>query len=77
MVKNYYKWVPEKTVGIITSPDGQVIYDEKGENVFTPSLNEVGVWNLRKSEQVKFNILILGKSFKNFIKKTSEYYSFM
>lgn len=52
MVKNYYKWVQEKTVGIITSPDGQILYDEKGENVLTPSLNVVGVWNLRKSEQV-------------------------
>ena len=52
MVKSYQKWTIESTIGIITSPEGDIIYDEKGKLVYTSSLQSVGIWDLKKSEEV-------------------------
>lgn len=52
-MKSYYRYVPAQTIGVINSPDSNVVYDFTGKLAFTGSVQTVGVWNLRQASQVR------------------------
>lgn len=52
MIKSYYRYSPDKTVGVITSPECNVVFDYTGKLAFTGALQNVGVWNIRQANQV-------------------------
>ncbi len=52
-MKSYYRYVPGQTIGVINSPDSNVVYDFTGKLAFTGGVQTVGVWNLRQASQVR------------------------
>lgn len=52
MMKSYLRYAPSKTIGVIASPQCNVIYDDSGNLAITGSVQDVNVWNLRQSNQV-------------------------
>jgi hypothetical protein len=57
MSKTYYKYENKQTFGVIASPYSTILYDELGQKVYTPSLDFVGIWNLRKNKLVKIKFI--------------------
>eukprot|EP01080_Neovahlkampfia_damariscottae_P003947 gene3947-7157_t len=53
MVKSYYKWELDKTIGVVASPQASIHYDKEGKNVITGSLSDLNIWNLKKSNLEK------------------------
>ncbi|EPZ34550.1 U3 snoRNA associted protein Dip2 [Rozella allomycis CSF55] len=52
MVHSYLKYEPFSTFGVISS-EGNILYEQDGENVIVPTLESVSVWNLRLQERIK------------------------
>jgi hypothetical protein len=51
MVKTYLRYAPSGVVGVISS--SAALYDKTGDLAICASLENVSVWNLRKSEIVR------------------------
>jgi WD40 repeat protein len=49
MVKSYYKWELDKTIGVVASPQAPIHYDAEGKRVITASLSDLNIWNLKKN----------------------------
>jgi hypothetical protein len=56
-MKSYYRYEPERALGVITASDCNAIFDSTGKLAFTGSLQNVGVWNLRQASQVSLFIV--------------------
>jgi hypothetical protein len=52
IMKSYLRYQPEKTFGVITSPNSNTIYDFSGHLALTGSVRDVTVWNLRHGSNV-------------------------
>lgn len=52
MVKSYFRYQQERSIGIIASPNAGVLYDSTGEYFITPALEHVGLWSIRQSKMV-------------------------
>lgn len=48
MVKSYLRYVASSCLGVIASPVSHVVVDASGQLAFTPALENVCVWNIRK-----------------------------
>jgi hypothetical protein len=48
-MKSYFRYVPDHTLGVITSPDSNAIFDSTGKLAFTGNIQGIGVWNLRQA----------------------------
>eukprot|EP00232_Nephroselmis_pyriformis_P013829 CAMPEP_0182897814 /NCGR_PEP_ID=MMETSP0034_2-20130328/27120_1 /TAXON_ID=156128 /ORGANISM="Nephroselmis pyriformis, Strain CCMP717" /LENGTH=118 /DNA_ID=CAMNT_0025031753 /DNA_START=62 /DNA_END=415 /DNA_ORIENTATION=+ len=53
MVKAYLRYEQASAFGVISSPQGNLVYDESGKLVITGSLENVSVWNLRQGASVQ------------------------
>ncbi len=52
MVKTYYKFDPERTMGMMYSPYANIHYDSTGKYAITPALEKVIIWNMRTNKVV-------------------------
>ena len=52
-MKSYFRFGPEHTLGVISSPECNAIYDFTGKIAFTGSLQSIGMWNLRQGSQIR------------------------
>lgn len=52
MVKTYLRYRLSDTYGLIASPGGNVCVDASGTLAFTPQLEAVGLWSLKRGVQV-------------------------
>jgi hypothetical protein len=51
-MKSYYRYVPDQSLGVISSPDCNAIFDSTGKLAFTGNIQKVAVWNLRQASLV-------------------------
>lgn len=52
MVKSYYKFEPDKSLGMMYSPYANIHYDSTGKYVITPALENVLIWNMRTNKVI-------------------------
>ena len=66
MVKLYLRYEPTLTFGVISSGNGNAIYDSEGKLALTPALEDVVIWNIKQGIQVRipfFRLLCVGLLF--------------
>jgi len=51
-MKSYLRYEPDKTFGIISSPQANAIFDFSGHLAVTGVVRDVSVWNLRHGSNV-------------------------
>lgn len=52
-MKSYFRYGPEHSLGVISSPECNAIYDYTGKIAFTGALQSIGMWNLRQGSQIR------------------------
>ncbi|KAI9297414.1 WD40 repeat-like protein [Neoconidiobolus thromboides FSU 785] len=52
MVKQYLKYVPTSTFGIINSYKSNVIHDNSGKLAFLPALESIKLWDIKKGVEI-------------------------
>ncbi|CAK9018890.1 WD repeat-containing protein 3 [Durusdinium trenchii] len=57
MVKAYLRFEHDKAVGVVTSRECNVAFDETGRFALTGAVESVGIWNLRQGVQEKALVL--------------------
>jgi U3 small nucleolar RNA-associated protein 12 len=50
MVKSYLRYVPAKSFGVVASTNSNLISSTTGQLAISPSLNDVVIWDTKKSE---------------------------
>ncbi|OWZ04903.1 hypothetical protein PHMEG_00023117, partial [Phytophthora megakarya] len=53
MVKSYLRYERACSFGVISSLEGNVIYDHSGRYAIAPALQDVAVWNVRQGNKVR------------------------
>ncbi|DBA00189.1 TPA: hypothetical protein N0F65_007814 [Lagenidium giganteum] len=53
MVKSYLRYERDSSFGVISSVEGNVIYDATGRYAIAPALKDVVVWNVRQGSKVR------------------------
>ncbi|KAL4144980.1 hypothetical protein PRNP1_012654 [Phytophthora ramorum] len=53
MVKSYLRYERSSSFGVISSLEGNVLYDASGRFALAPALQDVAVWNVRQGSKVR------------------------
>jgi U3 small nucleolar RNA-associated protein 12 len=52
MGKTYLRYVPSSVHGVIASPGATIAVDPTNQLLFTPALENVGVWHVKRGVEV-------------------------